>query len=33
MGLNEPKRTKKTLNILIKDSIWAQTGPKSAQMS
>ena len=33
MGLNEPKQTQKTLNILKNDSIWAQDGPKWAQMS
>ena len=33
MGLNEPKGTQKTLNISKNDSIWAQNGPKWAQMS
>ena len=33
MGLNEPKRTQKTLNIFKNDSIWPQNGPKWAQTS
>ena len=33
MGLNEPKQTPKALNLLKNDSIWAQNGPKWAQMS
>ena len=33
MGLNEPKQTQKNLNILKNDSIWAQNGPKRAQIS
>ena len=32
MGLNEPKRIQKTLNIFKKGSIWAQIGPKWTQM-
>ena len=33
MGLNEPKQIQKTLNIFKNDSIWAENGPKRAQMS
>ena len=28
MGLNDPKRTQKTINVFKNDSVWAQNGPK-----
>ena len=33
MGLNDSKRTQKTLNIFRNDSIWAPNGPKWVQIS